>query len=253
MDFSVHTTNENLIEDRTDTRCNTVGAEEIDIPIETEGYTFQFTRKWFRFRNRVTWSTFLPNRFPPTYYYNAIQIGVFEGMDLVWCMQNCFYHPHSRIIAIDPWMELDENWPQAKMERVHRRAIGNLSPWERQIQIIQGKSQEYLPRLIGEGETTIKGKKVAVGEFDLVVIDGLHRSWAVEQDAENALKLLKPGGWMLFDDVRNRMAKMRHVRQGIDRFLVNHDSEVKLLWQHRHCDCFEKLPNGSESKVILDG
>ena len=75
---------------------------EKSIPIDHAGFDFQFTKKWFRNRNQGTYSTFFPGRFAnkPT---RMIQIGVFEGMDLVWSLQNILTNASSLVVAIDPW------------------------------------------------------------------------------------------------------------------------------------------------------
>ena len=237
-----HTTNEDLVNDSTAIKCNTTGKKEKWIDIDHSSFKFQFTKRWFFYRNMTTWSTFLPDRFSADQPWNVIQIGVFEGMDVTWCMQNLFSHPDSRVLAIDPWMGMNEKWTQEKMEKVHERAIGNLRQWNNKIQMVRGFSQNILKSLINQGSTTIKGKKVAVGEFDLVIIDGDHRWDFVLPDAEHALKLAKPGGWLLFDDVRNARKKRGMAHKGVRKFVDAHDSEVQLIWQHRHCDCFEKLP-----------
>ncbi|MCC9620843.1 class I SAM-dependent methyltransferase [Thalassospira sp. MA62] len=47
--------------------------------------------------------------------------------------------------------------------------------------------------------------------FDVVFIDGLHEYEQVRRDAENALKFLKPGGWIAFHDLMPRNWKEHHV------------------------------------------
>lgn len=209
---------------------------EVSYPIDKSQHDFKFTRNWFRNRNQATWSTFLYPRFKalthqPFLQIKMLQIGVFEGMDLVWCMQNICSHPKSRVVAVDPWLpttKLDAEY----MAGVEARARHNLSPWKDKIKIIKGFSQNL--NIVGDDSCLSN-------DFDLVIIDGDHDAQPVVSDAILALSLLKPGGWMVFDDVRNRVPKKDHVQAGIDMFLEQYNEQVKLEWRHRYCDCYSKV------------
>lgn len=198
--------------------------EEKNIAIP--GYRdFEFTRHWFRSRNQVTWSTFLQPRFGNIVRpLKMLQIGVFEGADLTWCFSHILQHPHSRAIAIDPWLETTKLSAEY-MEQVRQRAVRNLERWRSKLEIKHGLSQDILP-LIDD-------------EFDLVVIDGDHTAEAVLIDATHAIRLTKPGGWIVFDDVRNRIPKEHHVAEGIDHWLRRYGDHVALAWKHRFVDCYE--------------
>jgi hypothetical protein len=194
------------------------------------GHQFEFTRRWFKTRNQQTWSHFLKEGWGDGRPIRMLQIGVFEGMDLVWCFQNILTHPDSRCLAIDPWLatrKLDQEY----MDAVRRRAIHNLSPWNDKWVWHAGKSQIILPELI----------ELNHPKFDLAVIDGDHNAPVVFKDAENCLRLVRSGGWIVFDDVRNRHHKRNHVADGLDRFLRYYGDEVKVIWKHRYCDCVEVL------------
>lgn len=194
----------------------------------------QFTRRWFQYRNCTTFSTFLYERFAgkPT---NLIQIGVFEAMDLVWQFQHVLTHPKSRAVAIDPWLgtrKLDQD----VMDGVYQRAVNNLSKWKDQVQIVRATSQEALPKMLDDYPFGINP-----GEWDIVIIDGDHHAEPVYSDAVNSLPLVRKGGWLLFDDVRNRISKPDHVIHGLQRFLDDHGTSVEWAWGHRFCECYEKV------------
>lgn len=219
---------------------------ERNIPLDTSrGQRFEFTRRWFKSRNQKTWSTFLPERFPPDQPWNMIQIGVFEGMDLVWCLQHLLNHPLSRVVAIDPWLpttKLDAQY----MEGVHARAMRNLTPWYKKIDVRRTTSERALKQLL-DGPQRIRGKVIAPGEWDLIVVDGDHNAPAVYMDAACSLKLARPGGWIVFDDVRNRIPKRDHVLEGLQEFTSDYGpDEVRCIWKHRYCDCYEVLTNQSQ-------
>lgn len=198
--------------------------DEKNIPIKAK---IKLTRSWFRSRNQTTWSTFLPPRFPPTKPWKMLQIGVFEGADLVWCLENILCHPESRVVAIDPWAattKLDAEY----MESVRLRAYRNLEPFHPKVTFIQGGSQDEVPKLEADA-------------YDLCVIDGDHNEEPVLVDAINCLRVVKVGGILLFDDVRNRIPKKHHVQQGLDRFLAAHGKKVRLLWKHRFADAYQRI------------
>lgn len=218
---------------------------EQSVPIDKTQHDFQFTRKWFRNRNQTTFSTFLLPKFrgrrrrrKPVY---LLQIGVYEGMDLVWQMQHIISnHPDSRALGVDPWLSPKMDRRGKSMDEVELRARHNLTPYREQIELRRGLSQEILPQII-KTPTQVLGALLPPGFWDLIVVDGDHNAAAVEQDAKNAVELAKVGGWIVFDDVRNRVRKKNHVKQGVEKFLQEQGDRVKLVWQHRHCDCYEKV------------
>lgn len=165
---------------------------------------------------------------------NMIQIGVFEGMDLVWCCQQILTHPGSRVVAIDPWApttKLDKDY----MEAVEARARHNLLAPQctEKVSIVKGFSQRVL--------ADMAKNPLHRESYDLIVIDGDHNSKPVYEDAVQSFELAKSGGWLVFDDVRNRVDKTDHVQEGINRFIETHGSRVKYEWSHRYVDCYSKI------------
>ena len=205
-------------------------SDEVRIKLKDD-YPYHFTRQWFRNRNMTTWSSFLPRRFPADQPHRMIQIGVFEGMDLVWCFQNILCHPKSSALAIDPWVattKLDADY----MEGVYARAQHNLRKYRDRLTIERGYSGAVLESLLVN--------KSAHNSVDLIVIDGDHNAPGVLNDANLALQLAKPGGWLLFDDYHNDIHKVDHVQKGVADFLELHGDEVNFEWAHRYCVCFSK-------------
>lgn len=217
---------------------NWLGDDQKNVPIDFDAHAFRFTKRWFRSRNQKTWSSFLPDKFSHDDPVNMIQIGVFEGMDLVWCCQNFLGHPDSRVLAIDPW-HATRKLNQAKMDNVKANAEHNLRPWRDKVQIIQGDSDSVLTDLIDNGATAINDKPIKTGEWDLIVIDGDHNQVAVYEDACNAFQLARKGGWLLFDDYHNQIKKKKHVQDGVKMFVEDFGDDLVLAWQHRYCVCLE--------------
>lgn len=200
------------------------------VPIDSSEYDYRFIRRWFRNRNLQAFSTFLLPQFPATKPYTMIQIGIWEGMDLIWQLQNTLAHPDSRAIAIDPW-PVDDKYGADLIATVKSNAYHNLQPWRHKVSIIENTSSVKLQHLIDTDSPP----------FDLIVIDGDHKADAVYDDAVKSLKLSKVGGWMVFDDVRNRRRYNNHVYHGLCRFLDEFGAHVKIAWDYGFCTCFERI------------
>ena len=79
------------------------------------------------------------------------------------------------------------------------------------------------------------------GIYDLCIIDGDHNAPAVYEDITNCYRICKAGGWLMLDDVENKIAKQNHVKQGLAQWLADNPGKIKQVWKHRFCECFEKL------------
>ncbi len=214
-------------------------SEEVMIPIDRTRHEFQFTRNWFKYRNLCTFSTYLAPRFDGSFPIRMIQIGIFEGMDLVWQLQNTCKHTDTKVIAIDPWLDTKKiNGPE--MENVRKRALHNLKLWRRKVSVHRGMSQDILGNAVKKG--ALEG--IPSGNWDLIIIDGDHCEDVVYEDAVNSFELAKVGGWLMFDDVRNRRYKKRHVIHALKKFLESHGDNLKQAWSHRYCECYEKISDG---------
>jgi predicted O-methyltransferase YrrM len=187
---------------------------------------FKFSEHWFTNSRMATYSLYMRHFIDKP--IRMLQIGVFEGQDLVWMLQHILTHPDSRVVAIDPWLKKGIN---AKENAIH-----NLRAWKNRIEFIEAKSQDVM-----DGH---------LGLFDLIVIDGDHSPEAVEVDATNSLLHAKPGAWILFDDIEHR-ANSPRIRQrryqfqstsrcGVINFLKKHKNDVRFLWRHRYAECYKK-------------
>jgi predicted O-methyltransferase YrrM len=99
------------------------------------------------------------------------------------------------------------------------------------LQLIWGKSQDVLPTLDFES-------------FDLIIVDGSHKTDAVYADAIEARRLIKPGGWIVFDDIRHWSSRARKdygpARKGLEMFLDEYGDEFDQAWSMGPCECLEK-------------
>lgn len=199
-----------------------------------ENYSqFSFTRKWFLNRNLPTFRKFVYPRWAaiPCLY---LEIGVFEGQSAVWMLQRVLTHPNSRAVLIDPWLmttKLSADFMQSVMER----ALFNTRHWDN-CRLLRANSAEALRRMTRRGGFL----GVEKNSVDVCMIDGNHNALAVMDDARLCLQLVKPGGWLMFDDVENDRRKKDHVRDGLRVFLEESKSQVSLVVKHRYMEIYEK-------------
>jgi len=206
----------------------------------------QFTKGWFRTRNMATFAELVyPKWSGRDILY--LEIGVFEGMSLLWMMQHVLTSGGSRAVGIDPWL-MTMKQSNEYMEQAWNRTRHNLQEWTgtgvlgrslgHRCNLIRGFSGVVLRKMIGRGGFM----GVSCGTVDLCMVDGAHESLFVLDDALQCYHLLKPGGWMMFDDVVNARKKGDdHVRLGIDMFLERMPGAMKLEWKHKHMECYVKL------------
>lgn len=213
---------------------------ERNIAIDQTVYKFNFGRRWFLRRNQKTFSTFLGRRYSGRFPLYVVQIGVFEGMDLVWQLQNTLRHPASRVTAIDPWGPA-LNMTSDYAEYVRKTALENLAPYAAKVHIHRGRSQDYLREAIASGR--LGNLPIKIGQVDYVVIDGDHTFEGSLEDMRLTSQITKPGAWILVDDIRTGFGKRREfsdVAAATIEWMAS-DKSIKRVWSHRHCDCFEKI------------
>jgi predicted O-methyltransferase YrrM len=201
-----------------------VWPEERDIPIDYSQRPLEFENTWFAERNQKTYSAFLPHRFPNDQPWRVVLIGVWEGMDSVWLLQNILGHSQSFLVGIDAW-EAYSKVTQDQIERIEKHAMKNIG-WHPKCRLLKGWSKDILPTLQGE-------------HFDLAIVDGDHKA-AVYPDAVQSLRLLKPGGWMLFDDVRRSRTRLGPVAKGLRKFLDEYGDRMEFVFAHNFMNCYAK-------------
>jgi len=211
-------------------------SRKLDLIPEDHPEEFQFTRNWFRQRNLDTFRKYV---YPEWHGKNGIsylELGCFEGMSMVWMLQRILTGKDTRAIGIDPWLmttKLDGD----VMEAVRERAFHNTRHYEN-CTLIRGSSAEVLRRMCGFRYGYLGIRKNSV---DICMIDGNHNELAVLDDARHVYELMKPGGWMLFDDVENDIPKVAHVKQGLQTFLSEIGDGIRFLWKDRFVEAYQKV------------
>lgn len=184
-----------------------------------------FTADWFTHRIPF-WRKHVLPKLPEVVAW--LEIGSFEGRSATWVMDNVLKHKDSSIVCIDPWVNGEvlkrflSNISAAHKQLQETRAGGYRTPlvkWYRHF------SQDILPTL----------PTLPKGHFDVVYVDGDHQGKSAITDAALAWPLLKPGGFMIFDDYRwdykdpKDKATKLPARLGIDAFLHLWGSELELV------------------------
>lgn len=142
----------------------------------------------------------------------VIEIGVFEGRGTLWFLENILKHPKSKIYSIDIWNFF--NQPQYK--DVYSNFINNIAPYKDKVIVKKGYSSDMI--------SSINDK------VDFIYIDANHHSKNVLEDAVLSFRLLKKGGYMIFDDYTNNKEHDNNCpRMGIDAFMNIYSNEIKVL------------------------
>lgn len=134
---------------------------------------FDFTEDWFS-NNIPIWNDVLEEfKDKPI---RALEIGSYEGRSAIWLIRNILTNPESRLTLVDPW-------PKNLVSNIEKLEPNEID----RVNFIRGYSREELPKFESQS-------------FDLIYIDGSHASYSVITDAVNSVRLIKPGGIIIFDD-----------------------------------------------------
>jgi len=207
------------------------------MPIKpVEYHEFQFTAKWFLNTNLPTFRDYI---YPvwkdkPISY---VEIGVFEGMSLVWMMQYVLTHPKSYAVGIDPWL-MSAKFDEEVMESIRFRAYHNLSPWKDRCALVRGNSNDVVGKALALKQGFSGMKKNSI---DLFFIDGDHHELTTTGDGELGLRLVRPGGWIIFDQINTPRKKSGFAKEGLELFLERNGRSVKMIWKNDYMEAYEKL------------
>jgi hypothetical protein len=163
-----------------------------------------------------------------------LEIGTGHGRSSVWLLENVLTEPTSRIITVD--IQDDRLFKKEDLSSEYESDVNvsvskNLKPY-----VDQGKcefhvkdSKEFFRQLYGGVLKTNFNLQNPIGAFDFVYLDGSHDPDYVMYESAISFELLKPGGFLLFDDYG-----WGNCRFGIEAFLLCYKDKYKLLvkdWQ----------------------
>jgi predicted O-methyltransferase YrrM len=195
---------------------------------------YKFTKNWFG-------ATDLEKVLPvnTSEEIHILEIGSFEGKSTVWFIDNILKNQKSTITCIDPWMNFyqntnsfnsyDENTKtKSGIDYIKDDIKGNFlyninqTGFSNKVNVIQGLSYLELPKLIGQSK-----------KYDYIYIDGNHTSPFVLTDAVMSWYLLKPNGFIIFDDYKWDNfggPKTTSPKLAVDSFVSCFGDYIKVIW-----------------------
>lgn len=197
-----------------------------------------YTTNWFEARQRYFEKYLTP--LAGRDYLNFLEVGVFEGRSVIWCLDNILTAEHSSIVCVDTFMGSPEHEHLgAEVEGLFDRFKQNVEPYKQKVITYPGSSYLML-------------RSLPLRAFDFVYIDGSHYSADVLEDAVLAWRNLRKGGIMAFDDYlwtfhTNRYGEEPKPMHDNEEDLVLHEPKIAIdafleIYKHR----YELLDRGEQ-------
>lgn len=165
-----------------------------------------------------SWKQYIPIKFEPIKY---LEIGVRTGTNIIEVANSYAKHPDSKLYCVDPWTDYEE-YPEYKNEQ-----LTNYSIFVDNIKLISHKCVVH--RNLSENILPVYPDSF----FDIIYIDGNHESPYVYNDGVMALKTLKSGGYIIFDDYYRAWPG---VVNDVTKFITEYAQQIRViahseLWQ----------------------
>lgn len=172
---------------------------------------------------------------------DCLEIGSWQGASATWLLDQVVAPRGGKLTCIDPFSGSSE----------HRGIVEKLDSALEAIfdaNIQKSGHAARCRKLVGRSQDVLR--TLIPASYDFVYVDGAHEAKFVIQDAILAFPLLRPAGFMLFDDLdfefpdNPRQNTVRAIEFFIDVFGDEIDcayKERQLLMQKRPCDR-ERLP-----------
>lgn len=138
-----------------------------------------------------------------------LEIGAFEGLTVIWFLQNILVQPQSRAYIIDNFYDPETHYLEANLSQSNNSG---------KYTLFEGKSQDVL-------------KKLGNDFFDIIHVDGSHTAVDVIQDLILSWPLLKVGGTLIIDDYKLQ-ANLPHLapKMSVDAFLKIFQPELEIVY-----------------------
>lgn len=147
--------------------------------------------------------------------YFVLEVGAFEGLTTCYVCDNLL-NPGGRVIVIDPLPDDHNSLPFGEDNKIFE------GQYDRFIRNTKGRPVELIRK---ESRQVYKDKNFNEYRFDFIYIDGDHREDAVYYDGVGCFRVLRKGGFMLFDDYEWRA----ETKRGIDKFLRDYDRYLEVV------------------------
>ena len=187
---------------------------------ESLAHGYSFTHDYFS-PNILIWENWFRVRITAK-PIEALEIGSWQGGSATWLLDKVISPRGGRLTCIDGFEGSSEHVGLmetlgTRLEDIFDDNIERTGHGDKLRKLV-GRSQVILPTLWGEN-------------FDFIYIDGAHEAKFVIQDAVFSWGLLKPGGFMLFDDVGFKFADHPEQNTGraIDFFVSVFGDEIQQI------------------------
>jgi len=163
-----------------------------------------------------------------------LEVGTFVGTSLITFLENV---EDSSAVVVDSWKNYTETNKKEEtivtkvdFSDIEKTFYKNTERYRDRITVLKGSSREKLLELV-----------VSNQQFDFVYIDGSHKCLDVYLDACLSWRLLKAGGYMVFDDSTFNSGNeiLDSPEQAIIHFTREHEGEFKIVFKSYRI-CLEK-------------
>lgn len=120
---------------------------------------------------------------------SILQIGAYTGEASLWIAENLLMHPNSTLTDVDTW--------EGSKEEVHKNFVWSEVEKEYNLKVSKYLNNKKINKFKGTSDDFFKSN---IKLYDLIYIDGDHRSLPVLKDAIAAFSFLNVGGIIAFDD-----------------------------------------------------
>lgn len=163
-----------------------------------------------------------------------LEIGALEGRGTLYFLET-FLQESGAIVCVDPFLPYSvatvakiEGFDQYINEQTLSVFVSNTKKYAGQVTLIKGLSKDVLPYLKPD-------------TFDLSFIDGDHSRDAVAVDATESLRVVKSGGYIVFDDYSWRTEPEMSPKDAVDEFLKVNADRIRLIDQGQRVVIVQKL------------
>jgi predicted O-methyltransferase YrrM len=159
----------------------------------------------------------------PTHPMNVVEVGCFEGFGTIKLIDLLCSNKSSKVVCVDPFDDMyvkgiDEF---SDIDPIfcgqYDKFINNIQHIKDKVIVERGYSEKILTKLDSKN-------------YDFIYIDGDHSENAVYKDGVNALRLIKSGGIILFDDYY-WVHKSQVTKNGIEKFINEFNDQIVVLFR----------------------
>jgi len=159
---------------------------------------------------------------------DILEIGSWQGGSSLWLLDNVVGPRKGRLTCVDTWEGSSEH---AKWITNLPKKIGDI--FDHNIALCDAK--RHCRKIVGRSQDVLRN--ISKEKFDFIYIDGAHEARYVIEDAVLAYGLLKPKGFLLFDDYDFVFdeAPQRNTRIAVDAFISIYGEEIDVIDKARQC------------------